>query len=609
MLYFKKLLGTMSDYSGYSSASRMEIERLRAVLVANGISDGPIQGTSAQAQAQDQAQARVRTQAGHQPSTQTQGPRNNQVSHSQPQPQSVKINQAIHGTRKRHSSNQLGGNSKGCRINDGETINRFNILTHSSSYPDKSMKPSSIPSTPGGYCDTYAKKTGMSHNARIQGDQPQSTSNGAHTNADFQDVIYNNDLEAEAIYTVNNDGAFREELTIHFLTINGEKFHGSITYQEAKHIVFKDCLGFGDFSNFGGARVGFKGAPTVTFKLVSAINVDELYHLQKFEFVRKSSRQGRSHSDVIGCKIAGLRQPDHKQRRSEQGVISNGVRDDGTRKIEIQGCEYRIPKETLVDYLSFFGEILSDIKEILFDDGSDPITPSNGLNRTGNYCVKIKLSNDLPELLPILGKRIKIVYPGIQRLCPNCFGPHAKARCQSRKTTWPEYIDKFKAKYPELNKGLVDRPIKTPALPVDLPETAQSSVKADEAMAGSSESNYTNDWSNNQDKTTENLIDMDTETSVRIDPPTETNPNPKPPSKSDFLVPINAQEYIQMTNQLIMAGQSKADADLIISSRKKAFYKANSDFKKSLNVAMKTDSKKNSRTSNPVIPNQPLNGV
>jgi hypothetical protein len=322
------------------------------------------------------------------------------------------------------------------------------------------MKPSSIPSTPGGYRDSYAKKTGLSHRARIQGKHLQNTSNGAQTSTDIQGVIDTNNLETEAIYTVNNDGAFRKELTVHFLTINGEKFCGSITYQVAKHIVFKHCLGFGDFSNFGGARIGFKGAPTVTFKLVLAINVDELYHLQKFDFAPKSLRQGRSHSDIIGCKITGLRQPDHKHRHGEQGVISNGGLDDGTRKIEIQGCEYRIPKETLVDYPSFFGEIVSDIKEILFDDVSDPITPSQGLNHTGNYCIKIKLLNDLPELLLILGKRIKIVYRGIQRLCPNCFGPHAKARCQSRKMTWPEYINKFKAKYLELKKELVDCPNK-----------------------------------------------------------------------------------------------------------------------------------------------------
>jgi hypothetical protein len=43
------------------------------------------------------------------------------------------------------------------------------------------------------------------------------------------------------------------------------------------------------------------------FKLKEAINVDELLPIQNFEFNRKSSRQGRTHIDVIGCKIRGLR--------------------------------------------------------------------------------------------------------------------------------------------------------------------------------------------------------------------------------------------------------------------------------------------------------------
>jgi hypothetical protein len=85
-------------------------------------------------------------------------------------------------------------------------------------------------------------------------------------------------LEAEGVFDIKNDRALRQEIEIHFLTINSEKFFGSITYQEAKHHVFKECLGFGDFSNFDGARVGFKGSPTVTFKLKTAINVDELIH-------------------------------------------------------------------------------------------------------------------------------------------------------------------------------------------------------------------------------------------------------------------------------------------------------------------------------------------
>jgi hypothetical protein len=38
-------------------------------------------------------------------------------------------------------------------------------------------------------------------------------------------------------------------------------------------------------------------------------------------------------------------------------------------------------------------------------------------NRSGNYMVNIKFKKELPRLLPIMGKKININYPGIQRLC------------------------------------------------------------------------------------------------------------------------------------------------------------------------------------------------
>ena len=44
----------------------------------------------------------------------------------------------------------------------------------------------------------------------------------------------------------------------------------------------------------------------VVFKLKSAINVDELIKLQNFEFRRKSTRNGVSHTYIIGCKIRDL---------------------------------------------------------------------------------------------------------------------------------------------------------------------------------------------------------------------------------------------------------------------------------------------------------------
>ena len=50
----------------------------------------------------------------------------------------------------------------------------------------------------------------------------------------------------------------------------------------------------------------------VVFKFKTAINVDELISIQNFEFTRKSTRQGKAHTDLIGCKISGLRTHNHE---------------------------------------------------------------------------------------------------------------------------------------------------------------------------------------------------------------------------------------------------------------------------------------------------------
>jgi hypothetical protein len=108
--------------------------------------------------------------------------------------------------------------------------------------------------------------------------------------------------------------------------------------------------------------------------------------------------------------------------------------------------------------LANFGEVVTNIKEVLFEDGNANNTTDSGMNRMGNYNVKIKLNRDVPELLTFLGKRIKIVYPGITRLCSNCFGPHSKTKCQSKKMSWPDYIAWLRMSYPEIAPKLIDRP-------------------------------------------------------------------------------------------------------------------------------------------------------
>ena len=82
--------------------------------------------------------------------------------------------------------------------------------------------------------------------------------------------------------------------------------------------------------------------------------------------------------------------------------------------------------------LSLSGYVVSDIVEDLFlDDPKNETSPkintdgeSTGTNHTGNYSVLMKLDTNIPQLLPMAGRRVKIYYRGVKRLCTRCFEKH-----------------------------------------------------------------------------------------------------------------------------------------------------------------------------------------
>ena len=94
--------------------------------------------------------------------------------------------------------------------------------------------------------------------------------------------------QVEATFEVVNQGHMRHEIKIGLMTLNGKKFIGTITPQEAKFIIYRESLGFPDFSNFDRVRFAYRGVPVVVFKLKTALNVDELIGIQNFEFKRTS---------------------------------------------------------------------------------------------------------------------------------------------------------------------------------------------------------------------------------------------------------------------------------------------------------------------------------
>ena len=396
---------------------------------------------------------------------------------------------------------------------------------------------------------------------------------------------------AEGLFDIKNDKEMRQEIEILILTLNGKEFRGSITPQEAKFIIYRDCLGFEDFSNFNGVRFGFKGKTTATFMLKEPINVDELLPIQNFNFERKSTFQGRTKVDLVGCKIKGLRTP----FASRPSAVFDGPRseDRNLRLVEISGCENRVSKQNLLDVLENYGEVQTDIVEKLFEDGMDADQAVNGVNRTGIYLVRIKLIRDLPNMVPISGRRVRFFYPGIQILCTKCYGKHPKMACQSQKKTWLEYKTQFYAQNMDYPDHLVEQRIERerPALAEDGPEAQGLASQRKESLPGRSTESAkeaTAAWINNSMGSPNRDATLD-EIDLSVDPR-------QPPDPRDFGLPVNNAEREELIKNLMKGGTMLAEAEQLITMRKKAHDKAVKDYRKS-NLKQTNFSKKKGRPS------------
>jgi hypothetical protein len=111
--------------------------------------------------------------------------------------------------------------------------------------------------------------------------------------------------------------------------------------------------------------------------------------------------------------------------------------------IRIEGCDFSVNIDQLTAWLSNFGEILSPIVEDCFQDDET----NEGVNALGTYSVKMKLSKEIPQLLPMYGKRVKIYYKGVSKLCFNCFGKHQRKHCDVAKMPWIDFVKAFMTKY------------------------------------------------------------------------------------------------------------------------------------------------------------------
>ena len=233
------------------------------------------------------------------------------------------------------------------------------------------------------------------------------------------------------------DGAMRDEITIEIRSMNGRPFKGTITIDEARNGIFAGCMDLNP-RILHGIRFRFNTYPVLKFKLKEQINIDDLHPIEYFNFERHYTLKGEQKTDTFECKIAGI--------RSNTGTIEENDPDPSIRWVKIEWTEYSIPEAKILEWLELFGEKAGELSEDVHhysDSDAD-------LLGTGTYSIKMRLRKEIPQLIPMWGRRIRTYYRGVQKLCTNCFGPHPRRNCRSERVSWVQYCLNFMERNPEI---------------------------------------------------------------------------------------------------------------------------------------------------------------
>ena len=250
--------------------------------------------------------------------------------------------------------------------------------------------------------------------------------------------------------------------------------------------------------------------------------------------------------------------------------------------MKIEGCEYRVTKDEILQWLSHYGEVTSDLEEDCFREE----VVSEGNNRTGNYTVMMKLDKQIPQLLPMCGKRVKMYHAGIQKLCTNCFGPHKKQHCEAaEKVPWVQYVRKFIEENEEIQPELFGKWIEI-IQKIDDESGASASHPRREYGANATNSEITAQPTQNEEK--------EKEKESRVINEQEDKQIPEEPNPKDFNIPTTDEEYESMIDRFNTVGISRTEADEAIKNRTTAYNRACREYKK-----MMTEKKKQTGNKQP----------
>lgn len=265
-------------------------------------------------------------------------------------------------------------------------------------------------------------------------------------------TVAKRNLDRKKLCEAKNYGKFRDFIEIHVLRLNEEPLKTSVNPQLGINICRMVLKLPRD--EIHGIDLNWKGHPVIEIRLMNQINIDDLP--ESFNYSLK--RAGDLGDANYYCEISGIRRYQHHLPRHEEEEDPD---EPWFRWVSIEGTGYTQKEQVIKTWLQKYGEILSDFEEekitVVDPDPEDGESLEFEVG-SGRFKVKMKILNHIPQFLPMNGRKVRIYYRGMIKLCANCFEPnHLKSECSNEKKPWIEYVADFLEENDDMGPELFGR--------------------------------------------------------------------------------------------------------------------------------------------------------
>ena len=242
----------------------------------------------------------------------------------------------------------------------------------------------------------------------------------------------------------------RDVINVAVLSRNEEEYRGTVTYNEAKYEIFMKCLDLPE-DLLHGIKIQFGKGPNISFKLTEQIDVDDLSEHEYFEFERQVTTNGVKRTETFQCKIKGIRQ--RRPLAEGQHEQHEAAQEANVFNVKVIGCDYSIEEEEILEWLRMYGETFGKLNENFYYDPNPGAKPTGD----GTYTIKMRIDKQIPQFLPMHGKKVKIEHRSIQIICTNCYGKHPRKVCKSEKISWMDYVEKFMKANQDISNDMIGK--------------------------------------------------------------------------------------------------------------------------------------------------------